>query len=364
MGLNETFKDKTVLVTGHTGFKGSWLALWLQLLGAKVVGYSLQAPTTPSHYDQITKHEISGFAPKDIRSYNKLVDCVVNTEPDFIFHLAAQPIVKFSYEEPRETWDTNLMGTINLLEAVRNLRKSCNIVFVTSDKAYDNVEWVWGYREIDKLGGPDPYSASKGAAEIAIRSYYLSFFAGSKCNIRLASARAGNVIGGGDWAPNRIVPDCMNAWSNDQEVLLRNPFATRPWQHVLEPLSGYLSLAKILSERQNVSGEAFNFGPATQHSCTVLELVNKMSSHWPRVRWQVVEDEEANYESTLLKLNSDKASHLLGWQATLDLNDTVEFTVDWYKNYYEGQVKPAKASIDQINTYIQKAHEKGLLWAN
>ena len=288
---------------------------------------------------------------------------MVDLEPDFIFHLAAQPIVSRSHVNPVMTWQTNLMGTVHLLEALRELKGRCNAVFITSDKAYDNVEWVWGYRENDPLGGPDPYSASKGAAEIAIRSYFRSYFEAPDCKIRLASARAGNVIGGGDWAEARIVPDCMRAWAVKEKVTLRNPHSTRPWQHVLEPLSGYVALAMDLALSNRLTGEAFNFGPATQHSCTVEELVQRMSVHWDKVRWNSIEAPSQFYESKLLQLNSDKAAFFLNWEATLGLEDTIQMTVDWYRRYYETSANARSISHEQIEKFCAAAREKGLEWS-
>ena len=231
------YYGKVVLVTGHTGFKGAWLTAWLRQLGAKVVGIALNPPTEPSHFSAAGLDGGIVDLRIDIRDRSKLMEAIVSAQPDFVFHLAAQSLVRCSYEDPMETWQTNVLGTLHVLEALRNLNKSCAAVIVTSDKCYDNVEWVWGYRENDAMGGPDPYSASKGAAELAIRSHIKSYFPKSSSKVRIGSARAGNVIGGGDWSSNRIVPDCVKAWSNDDIVELRNPHATRPWQHVLEPLS-------------------------------------------------------------------------------------------------------------------------------
>ena len=253
----EDFRNKKVIVTGHTGFKGSWLSTWLSLVGAKVYGFSNNVPTSPSHFDSIKsffEDDIKG----DIRDANTFKNYISKIKPDYLFHLAAQSLVNFSYEEPKLTWETNLIGTVNILDSLRYIDNKCIAIFITSDKCYDNLEWTWGYREIDKLGGPDPYSASKGAAELAISSYFRSYFK-KESNISLASARAGNVIGGGDWSSNRLIPDCVKAWANNECVDLRNPFSTRPWQHVLEPIGGYMLLALALSERKELNGESFNF---------------------------------------------------------------------------------------------------------
>lgn len=364
MSRFEVFQGARVLVTGHTGFKGSWLSLWLAELGAEVVGISLDVPSQPSHFEAAALAARVTDQRCDIRDGAKLADAVDAIQPDFVFHLAAQPLVRRSYAHPADTWATNAMGTVNLLESLRRIRKGCVAVLITSDKCYDNVEWVWGYRETDALGGPDPYSASKGAAEFAIRSYVRSFFPADGL-VRIGVGRAGNVIGGGDWAEDRIVPDCMRAWSRGESVPLRNPRATRPWQHVLEPLGGYLALAASLRESAALHGEAFNFGPPAQQNHSVGELVTAMSHHWDRVR---VEDVSARYggphESGLLKLNCDKALHLLQWHAVWDFAATVRETVLWYRSYYE---QPGRAitdcSVGQICVYQDAARQQELPWA-
>jgi CDP-glucose 4,6-dehydratase len=279
------YKGKTVLITGHTGFKGSWLASWLKILGANVVGVALNPSTVPSHYDSIKLSNEIRDLRVDIRDKNALEATILTTEPDFIFHLAAQALIKKSYENPIDTWHTNLIGTLNILESIRKLNKHCAAVIITSDKCYENVEWVWGYRETDAMGGIDPYSASKGAAELAIHSHIRSFFAKENTKVKIASARAGNVIGGGDWSESRIVPDCVKSWAIGDKVKLRNPSSTRPWQHVLEPLSGYLSLALNLYENDTLHGESFNFGPSSNSNFSVLNLAQEMSKHWERVSW-------------------------------------------------------------------------------
>ena len=345
------FKDKTVLITGHTGFKGSWLALWLGSLKAKVVGVSLEATSQPSHFEVAGLSENIEDHRFDIRDGQALKKLVSNTQPDFVFHLAAQALVRLSYDNPVETYQTNVMGTLNLLEALRPLEKNCTAILITSDKCYDNVEWVWGYRETDSLGGPDPYSASKGAAELVIRSHVKSFFQ-KKGPVRIGVGRAGNVIGGGDWASDRIIPDCVRSWANGKSVQLRNPEATRPWQHVLEPLSGYLTLAKQLSQNPELHGEPFNFGPPAHQNHTVLELVQSMSDHWEQVRWEDVSDSgEQSYESGLLKLNCDKALYYLHWQAILSFQETVRMTAEWYRSYYENPSIIREVTLTQIRKY-------------
>lgn len=357
------FKNAKVLVTGHTGFKGSWLTIWLQALGAHVTGIALDPPTTPSQFieaglsDNITDLRI------DIRDQAAIEKAVQDAQPDFVFHLAAQALVRQSYLSPVETWQVNVLGTLHILEALRKLDKVCSAVIITSDKCYDNVEWVWGYRETDALGGPDPYSASKGAAELAIRSHIKSFFP-KNGKVRIAAARAGNVIGGGDWAENRIVPDCVKAWARQESVELRNPHSTRPWQHVLEPLSGYLTLASELAKNADLHGEAFNFGPQAQQNHSVLELVKEMSAHWSLVNWEDVSaDKSGPYESGLLKLNCDKALHYLRWHAVMGFEDTVRMTSEWYRTYYQDGKSIRTISEKQIAAYTDIAKKQNLPWA-
>ena len=364
MYFNDVFKNKSVLVTGHTGFKGSWLVAWMKLLGAKVTGISLDPITSPSHFVAAHLMDDMNDLRIDIRNRKKIEEVIIAANPDFVFHFAAQALVRRSYEDPIETWETNVMGTLNVLEALRKLDKKCAAVIITSDKCYDNVEWVWGYRESDSIGGPDPYSASKGAAELAIKSHIKSFFPYSTSKVRIASARAGNVIGGGDWSTDRIVPDCVKAWSEFKEVELRNPNSTRPWQHVLEPLSGYICLAIALSERSELHGEPFNFGPQAQQNHSVLELVKQMSKYWDKVKWKDVSQSiEGPYESGLLKLNCDKSLHYLKWHAIMDFDETVKFTSEWYKTYYDNPAKIKSFTESQILAYIDLANKKNLLWA-
>lgn len=362
--ITNAFLGKTVLVTGHTGFKGAWLTAWLKQLGARVVGVALDPPTSPSHFvaahlaDDMTDLRI------DIRDRFALESAIVDAKPDFLFHLAAQALVRRSYDDPVETWQTNVLGTLHVLEALRKLDKHCAAVIITSDKCYDNVEWVWGYRETDAMGGPDPYSASKGAAELVIRSHIKSYFPKANSKVRVASARAGNVIGGGDWSVDRIVPDCVKAWSSNDKVDLRNPYSTRPWQHVLEPLSGYLCQAVALSEQPAMHGESFNFGPPAQQNHSVLELVQQMALHWDQVRWQDVSQSAAGpYESGLLKLNCDKALHYLNWHAVMGFEDTVRMTSEWYKAYYQQPSRISEITHSQINAYTTIAKREGLIWA-
>ena len=361
--LGQAFANKKVVLTGHTGFKGSWLTAWLRQLGAEVVGIALPPHTVPSHFTaadmgaNIVDHRL------DVRESSAVEAAIAAAQPDYVFHLAAQALVRSSYQEPLVTWATNVMGTLHVLEALRRLEKRCAAVIITSDKCYDNVEWVWGYRETDALGGPDPYSASKGAAELAIRSHVKSYFP-KDGPVRIASARAGNVIGGGDWARDRIVPDCVRAWASGHAVDLRNPHSTRPWQHVLEPLSGYLTLAVALAHREELHGEAFNFGPPAQQDHSVLELVEQMAAHWDQVLWNDVSQATAGpYESGLLKLNCDKALRHLRWHAVLGFADTVRLTAEWYRAYYGPPTDVAALTASQIAAYAAAARAQGLAWA-
>jgi len=362
--LIEKFENKKVLITGHTGFKGAWLATWLKTLGAKVVGIAIEPPTEPSHF--VAGNISAGMEDYriDIRDRANLEEAVVSIQPDYVFHLAAQALVKRSYVDPVETWHTNVIGTMNLLEALRKIEKNCAAVLITSDKCYANAEWDWGYRETDALGGQDPYSASKGAAELVIRSYINSYFHKGANIVRVASARAGNVIGGGDWGLDRIIPDCVKAWSTDEAVSLRNPYSTRPWQHVLEPLSGYLTLALALYQQPEFHGEPFNFGPSPQQDRSVLQLVQETAHYWPQVTWQGYSDEQSGqYESNLLKLNCDKALRRLKWWAVLNFEETVQFTAEWYREYYSNPGKIGELTVSQIDKFTRLAHSRNLTWA-
>ncbi len=361
------YKDKTVLVTGHTGFKGSWLCTWLTNLGAKVVGVSLDTVSEPSNFEVSDIKSIIDDHRIDVRDAAAVKQIIVDTQPDFLFHLAAQALVRPSYQNPLETLSTNAMGTANVLDALRFVEKQVVAVMITSDKAYDNVEWIWGYRETDRLGGKDPYSASKGMAELAIRTYVESFFNSEDNDVRIGIARAGNVIGGGDWATDRIVPDCMNAWSSNQVVDIRNPDATRPWQHVLEPLSGYLVLGAKLAEDAALHGEAYNFGPPGDHGHSVRELINGMSTYWDNVQWNDTSKDQVHlHEAVLLKLNCDKALFDLKWQPAMVFDETIEMTVQWYKTFNnranDGSSMLAYTRA-QIDDYTRFARERGIDWA-
>lgn len=360
--FKDIYRDKKVLVTGHTGFKGSWLTAWLLKLGAKVVGISKDIPTEPSMFTVLKLEEKITHYFADIRDLEKMKEIFQKENPDFLFHLAAQPIVSTSYLEPIETLSSNIMGTANILETLRSLKNRVTAVIITSDKAYDNVEQVWGYKETDAMGGKDIYSGSKGGAELVIKSYFHSFFKNSK-TVRLAIGRAGNVIGGGDWAKDRIVVDCVEAWSRGDEVEIRSPKATRPWQHVLEPLSGYLDLGAELFERAELHGEAFNFGPRAEQNHTVLQLLTDLAEYWEIKKPYRVTDNIPFHEAGLLKLNCDKALFYLQWQSTMLYPDTIKFTSELYFNYYKSIGDMYQKTFQQIEEYEDLAKERELKWS-
>tara|TARA_A100001035_G_C27768448_1_gene494944 strand:+ start:737 stop:1804 length:1068 start_codon:yes stop_codon:yes gene_type:complete len=347
----EIFKNARVIVTGHTGFKGSWLSTWLMIMGAKVYGISNAIPTNPSIYETLNLSSDIEDIRLNIQDSKLIINALTEIKPQFVFHLAAQPLVKRSYEQTIETYLTNTIGTVNLLEGLRKLENKCIAILITSDKVYDNQEWVWGYREFDKIGGQDPYSASKGCAELAISSYFRSFFKHSE-NIKIAIGRAGNVIGGGDWADNRIIPDCIKAWERKEEVKIRNPNSTRPWQHVLEPLSGYLTLAMALYDKKINSGEAYNFGPLAEQNRSVKELVMKLHQYFPDSKIKInLEKNTIHKESSLLKLNCDKSFSDLDWIPKLDFDRTLELTAKWYSSFISKNIDMREYSINQILEY-------------
>jgi CDP-glucose 4,6-dehydratase len=361
--FNNIYKNKKVLITGHTGFKGTWLTAWLLKLGANIIGVSKDIPTNPAMFDELNMETQIQHNLVDIRNF-KETHTIINCEkPDFIFHLAAQAIVSTSYSDPLETISSNVIGTANILESLRQSNHPCTAIIITSDKAYDNVEQIWGYKENDSMGGKDIYSGSKGAAELIIKSFYNSYFKLDQSNVRLCVARAGNVIGGGDWAKDRIIVDAMSAWSKGESVEIRSPNATRPWQHVLEPLSGYLSLGEQLFLDKNLTGEGFNFGPAAEQNRTVYELLIESSKYW-KVNYEkaiVVTDNIPFHEAGLLKLNCDKALSILKWKATLEYSDTVRFTNEWYLGYQKGD-SMFKETLNQIDEYEALATNKNLQW--
>ena len=351
---------RKVLLTGHTGFKGSWLLLWLLQLGAEVWTYSLEPEPEPNLFRQLALALPAGEAWHhqigDLNDRQALKDLVLTAQPEVVIHLAAQPLVRRSYEDPLGTWTTNVMGSLSLLEALRALQHHCAVVMVTTDKVYENQEWEYGYRERDRLGGHDPYSASKAGAEIAICSWRSSFCGHATHQtpyLHIATARAGNVIGGGDWASDRIVPDAMRALSKREAIRVRNPRATRPWQHVIEPLGGYLKLAEALVRDPQDLCEAFNFGPTLASNRTVSELVATILDHWPGV-WLDQSDPDAPHEANLLNLQIDKAYHRLGWQPVWDYATTLSRTVGWYKAVYEGE-SPLNCCINDLQAYNQTA---------
>jgi len=364
--FGEVFRNRRVLVTGHTGFKGSWLTSWLLELGARVSGVSRDIPTEPSMFIELALERRIAHHLLDIRDLTALAELFHAEQPEFVFHLAAQAIVSRSYRDPVETISTNAIGTMNVLECLRGLRQRCCAVLITSDKCYDNVEWVWGYRETDRLGGKDVYSGSKAAAELIIRSYLHSFFMAADCPVRIAIGRAGNVIGGGDWAPDRVVADCVRAWSAGRAVEIRSPAATRPWQHVLEPLSGYLTLAHALARGEPVHGEAFNFGPPAEQSHTVLELLSELAREWgleAAAAFRVSRD-VSFHEAALLKLNCDKALQQLGWRPSLAYAEGVRYVGDWYREFYRGERQGmAQLTARQIEDYRGRARASGIAWA-
>jgi CDP-glucose 4,6-dehydratase len=363
--FDNIYKNKKVLITGNTGFKGSWLTSWLLRLGAKVYGISKDIPTKPSMFEELNLEKRIEHYNKDIRDLESVKKTIDEIRPDFLFHLAAQPLVSVSYTNPVETVSTNVLGTTNILEALRTVNDKCIGIIITSDKCYDNVEWVWGYKETDILGGKDIYSGSKGAAELIIKSYCHSFFNKSDSNVKIVSTRAGNVIGGGDWAKDRIVPDCICSWINNEIVEIRSPNATRPWQHVLEPLSGYLILGAQLYKGNVLNGDSFNFGPLSQYSKTVKMLIEDLSKYWNNNTAQAykITGNIKFHEAGLLKLNCDKALSRLKWMPALGYDKLIEFTSSWYLKFYKGQYDMFAFTLSQIEEYERIAFDKEIKWA-
>lgn len=342
--------DRRVLVTGHTGFKGSWLSIWLNELGAKVTGYALPPATDPSLFQiaDVAKRVDSVFG--DVRDLSALKDCVRRSRAEVVIHMAAQSLVRPSYADPVGTYQTNVMGTVNLLEAVRGQPGVKAVVVVTSDKCYENREWLWGYRESDPMGGRDPYSSSKGCAEIVTAAYQSSFFSGAEPAVGISSARAGNVIGGGDWAADRLVPDVITGFANGKSVTIRNPTAIRPWQHVLEPLAGYLTLAEKLFHHPADFSEGWNFGPRDEDAKPVSWLVCRLAELWgPDAKWTAASSPEV-HEAGILKLDCSKARARLGWVPRLDLDDALDWVIEWHRAYEAGLDAGAVAQ-DQIRRY-------------
>ena len=357
--FGDVYRGKRVLVTGHTGFKGSWLSLWLKQLGAEVVGISLVPETHPNHWSLLGLESIVQHHELDIRHATEVASVFKATQPEVVFHLAAQPLVRRSYRDPLETWSTNVMGTANVLEACRQTSSVRAILAVTTDKCYENQERAWGYRETDRLGGHDPYSASKAGSELVAASYRRAFFHTDGAPL-LATARAGNVIGGGDWSEDRLIPDLVRTIATRQSLEIRSPNATRPWQHVLESLSGYLLLGQKLIEGDQNFDCAWNFGPERSGNLTVADVLNRLQIHWPEMQWHqsvVPQPHEAN----LLYLDSAKAHNQLGWQPVWNLETTLEKTADWYRTFHNSQTT---ISTQQLAQYVEAAKEAQVGWVS
>jgi CDP-glucose 4,6-dehydratase len=343
------WKGKRVFLTGHTGFKGSWLSLWLSSMGARVKGYALEAPTTPSLFEAAKVDSVIESEIGDIRDYDQLLQSMLSFEPEVLIHMAAQPLVRLSYQEPIETYDTNVMGTAKVLEAARSCKQLKAIVSVTTDKCYENREWVWGYREDEPMGGHDPYSSSKGCVELVTSAYRRSFM--QQQGVGLATARAGNVIGGGDWAEDRLIPDILRAFEEKSPVIIRNPKSTRPWQHVLEPLSGYLVLAQKLHEDPVKYAEGWNFGPLDQDAKPVDWILNNMIRMWPGSSWELGSGNHP-HEAGYLKLDISKAKSMLNWQPTWCLETTLERIIKWQKAWLDSESMQT-ICLDEINEYMR-----------
>jgi CDP-glucose 4,6-dehydratase len=364
MTLSKDYKGKKVFLTGHTGFKGSWMTLWLRHLKATVTGYALAPPTEPAMFDLCGISQDVDDIRGDIRDKAMLLQSMRKCQPDIVFHMAAQPIVRESYKTPLETLEVNVIGTANVLEAVRELDRPCSVVVVTSDKCYENKEWLWGYRENDPMGGADPYSMSKGAAELVVASWRRSFFSDTKNKVGLASARAGNVIGGGDWANDRILTDIVSAFSRNEPVRLRNPLATRPWQHVLEPLSGYLSLGASLMHPGGTEFEdAFNFGPDHASVCTVEQLVGLCGADWNGLGWLPADEGYSPHEAMNLSLSIEKAKAHLNWRPVWSLQTCISNTIAWYRSWLENPESLRALSQQQINNFERDADVQNLACA-
>jgi CDP-glucose 4,6-dehydratase len=363
--FKDFYKDKTVLVTGSTGFKGSWLCLWLHSLGAHVIGFALAPPTEPNLFSILDLGNFITNIEGDIRDENSIEKLVRKYKPEIIFHLAAQSLLGVSYSKPKLTYETNIMGTVNLIETIRKSKSVSILVNITSDKCYENKGWYYGYREEDQLGGYDPYSSSKGCVELITAAYRKSFFETGNTyqqnNVAIASARAGNVIGGGDWAENRLVPDCIRYLINDDTIPLRDPLAIRPWQYVLEPLSGYLWLGLLLSEDKEKYSSGWNFGPGETNILTVEELTKYVIELWGNGNYKT-SSKDTWHESKLLRLDISKSIFLLKWKPVFDVHEAITETINWYKKYYnDGDM--FNYSLEQIKKYIKKARELRVAWS-
>ena len=372
--FNGVYHGRKVFVTGASGFKGSWLCHWLAELGARVTGFSLYLPSRPCHFEVIRLNDRIRHVKGDVRDLAALNKAIAKAKPEIVFHLAAQPIVRASYDDPVTTFETNLLGTVNVLETIRKLGSVQAAVIVTSDKCYENVEKRHAYKETDRLGGKDPYSASKACAEIALSAYVRSFFdsqprgalnSENVSSASIATARAGNVIGGGDWAKDRVVPDCIRSWSRGESPILRHPRATRPWQHVLEPISAYLWLgARLLDRNDQIHGEAFNFGPGSQVNESVESLVQNLRFFWPNApKPKIAASNREKPEAGLLRLDCRKAAKKLSWRATLSFSETTRFTANWYRSYFADRSKASHLTSTQILEFADLAKKRKLTWA-
>jgi len=360
--FNDIYRQKKIFVTGHTGFKGSWLTLWLLKLDARVFGYSLEPPTEPNHHD-LLKLDVDAVVA-DIKDRRALRKSIQSVKPDIVFHLAAQALVRQSYKDPITTFETNVMGTINVLDACLQADSVKAIVIVTSDKCYENTGKTKAYSENDPMGGYDPYSASKGCAELVTKSYRRAFSPLNQYQIKhqvlITSVRAGNIIGGGDWAKDRLIPDIMRATKQNQKVVLRNPQSTRPWQHVLDPLAGYLLLGQKLLEGQTNFSGAWNFGPDEAAQKTAKDVVLQLQNQWPAIGFKITQDSQNFHEAQVLKLDCSKATKALGWKPIWTGNTMFVKTVQWYREFYKTN---KVLSQNQLNTYIKNARQKQLIWA-
>ena len=343
------WKGRRVFVTGHTGFKGSWLCLWLHELGAQVKGFALEPPTTPSLFNEARVAELVESEVGDIRDLERVTQSIHDFQPDILIHMAAQPLVRYSYDAPIETYAVNVLGTAHVLEAAKSCGSIKSVVSVTTDKCYENKEWVWAYRENEPMGGHDPYSSSKGCAELVTASYRRSYY--EEKGIGLASARAGNVVGGGDWALDRLIPDILRAFERGQPVVIRSPNAIRPWQHVLEPLSGYLALAQCLYEKPGDFAEGWNFGPNEEDAKPVSWILDRMVDAWPGSSWQLDQATNNPHEANYLKLDISKAKTKLDWQPTWDLKHTLENIVKWHRAWLSSDDIQAFSKIE-INEFM------------
>lgn len=359
--FNNMYNGKKVLVTGHTGFKGSWLSIWLKNLGAEVIGYSLEAPTEPSLFNICKLDDKITSVIGDVRDQEKLNKIFEKYKPELVFHLAAQPLVRLSYKNPKETYETNVMGTINVLEAATTNTNVKAVVVITTDKCYENKEWMYGYRETDPMGGYDPYSSSKGCAELVVSAYRNSFY--NEKGIALSSVRAGNVIGGGDWAEDRLIPDFVRVVSEDKPIVIRNPLATRPWQHVLEPISGYLWLGALMLQDKEKYNSGWNFGPRDTDVLNVEQVLNLAIKSWGKGS---IENDKTKqpHEANLLKLDISKVKAYLKWHPVYDVNKAIDTTINWYKTYYENKNQNMyEYTLKQINEYETEAKIQNLIWS-